>query len=289
MMPVRLLFLVAMLFLIGEPARASEGAPRIEQPRPFGHAIGDILVQRIHLKVDGRNFIPAELPRIERVGISLWRRNVRMEKDDGGEHWLVLRYQIVNVPQSLAVWELPALQLKSADSDAALMTPSWPFSVAPFTPGQPFGKGDLPALRGDHPPTTIALAPLDRRIAFAACGLALTLLLWGSCALWLHLRSGRHRPFARAVHDMRFMPENSPVAWRRLQHALNDAAGQVVRASTLDRLIERTPYLAQEREALEEFCRDANGLFFGRGLPANANSAHGLATRLRRLERRYAS
>jgi mxaA protein len=286
--------LAASLVLIGTiPAGAATNvaasSQRIEQPRPFGHAIGDILVQRIHLNLGGQRFFPAELPRAERVGLSLWRREVRQEKDADGEHWLVLRYQIINSPQSLAVWELPALQLKSADSAAILATPPWSFSIGPFTPAQAFDKANLPALRDDHPPQKIALAPLDRRIVFAVGGLALMLLLWGSYAFWLHLKSSRHMPFARAMRDMRLMQENSPAAWRRLQHALNDAAGQVVRANTLDRLIERTPYLAQERDALEQFCRESSALFFGSGLPADAAAAHQLASRLRRLERRHAS
>lgn len=290
MMRVRFLALVAMLALIGAvPTGASAGTQRIEQPRPFGHVIGDILVQRIHLNVGGQRFIPAELPRVERVGIALWRREVRQEKDAEGEHWLVLRYQIINAPQSLTVWELPALQLKSADPAVTLATPPWPFSIGPFTPAQAFDKGNLPTLRSDHPPPKIALAPLDRRIGFAAGGLVLSLLLWGSYAFWLHLKSGRHMPFARAVRDMRLMQENSPAAWGRLQHALNDAAGQVVRANTLEKLIECAPYLAQECDLLEQFCRDSSALFFGRGLPANAISAHKLACRLRRLERRHAS
>lgn len=286
----RILALAASLLLIGTTLAATEaGSQGIEQPRPFGHVIGDILVQRIHLNLGGRRFVPAELPRVERIGLSLWRREVHQEKDADGEHWLVLRYQIINAPQSLAVWELPALQLKSADADAVLTTPPWAFSVGPFTSAQAFDKDNLPPLRGDRPPPEIALAPLDRRIAFAAGGLVLTLLLWAGYAFWLHLKSGRHLPFARAVHDMRLMQENSPAAWRRLQHALNDAAGQVVRVNTLDRLIGRAPYLAQERGALEQFCRDSSALFFGNGLPENAASAHQLASRLRRLERRHAS
>lgn len=286
----RIFILAIQLALFGSSMdNAFASAQRTDQPRPFGYVIGDILTQRIHLNADGRAFVPAELPRVERAGVSLWRREVRQETDSDGEHWLVLRYQIINAPQSLAVWGLPELLLKDANSNATLVIPPWPFSIGPLTPPQPFGKDGLPALRDDRLPSPVPLAPLDRRIRFAVGGLLLTLLSWAGCAYWLHLKTGRHRPFARAMRDMRVMQENSPSAWRRLQHALNDAAGHVVRADTLDKLIERAPYLAQERHALEQFCRETSALFFGHGVPADMQSVHDLARRLHRLERRHAS
>jgi mxaA protein len=254
--------------------------------RPFGYVIGDIVEQRVHLSIAGRRLVPVELPPIERVGISLWRREVRQEQSADGESWLVLRYQIINAPQSLTVWQLPALHLASADPAVVLVTPESPFSVGPITPPRAFSETNLSSLRPDHQPDEIVLAPLERRLAAAAAVLVLSLLAWAAYFFWAHRSNERSRPFARAVRDLRSLPDDSPESWRRLQHALNDCAGQVVRADSLDVLFRRAPYLASERPALEQFCRDVSALFFGGGLPADAGSVHELASRLRRIERR---
>lgn len=254
--------------------------------RPFGYLVGDIVEQRVHLSIDGKRFVPADLPRAERVGISLWRRDVRQEQSADGESWLVLRYQIINAPQALTVWQLPALHLRSDDPAITLSEPAMPFSVGPITPARPFEQANLPALRPDHEPAPIALAPLARRLAAVAALLALSLLVWAGYMFWTHHAHARSRPFAKAERDLRSMSGDSPDAWRRLQHALNECAGQVVRADTLDALFRRAPFLAAERPALERFCRDVNALFFAGTLPADAGSLHELAARLRRGERR---
>lgn len=286
---VALLALAMLLAVVsGLPSPVPASRSGIED-RPFGYVIGDIVEQRVRLQAAGKRFVSAELPRAGRVGISLWRRDVHEEVDASGQPWLVLRYQIINAPPALTIWELPALQLKSADPAITLWVPASPFSVAPFTPRQPFDRGNLPTLRADRGPEQIALGPLERRMKFAAGALVGCLLLWGGYAVWQRLIHDRDLPFSRAVRDMRRLPDQSPQAWRRLQHALNEAAGHVVRANTLDKLIEQAPNLAQERAALERFCQESSALFFGRGLPADAASAHALGVRLRRIERRLGS
>lgn len=277
---------LAMLMLVSALSMAEPA--RVQQPRPYGYVIGDMLEQRIALQSGGAAFVPATLPRAEPVGVSLWRRAVERETDAAGIEWLVLRYQVVNTPSALAVWELPALELASADPKVSLSVPVWAFSVSPFTRAQAFGKGELTALRVDRNAPVVPLAPLDRRLKIAGAALCFALLLWAAYGWWHYQRSGRHLPFARAVRDLRNLPENSPMAWRRVQHALNDAAGHVVRADTLDALLARAPWLAQERAMLERFCRDSRALFFGRGLPVDATPAHVMAARLRKIERRHA-
>ena len=61
----------------------------VEQPRPFGYVIGDILTQRILLQLEGHAFEPAALPPAERVGVWLERRTLRIESTTtGGAGWL---------------------------------------------------------------------------------------------------------------------------------------------------------------------------------------------------------
>ena len=269
------------------PVATAQGLP--PAPRTFGYTVGDIVVQQVPLVRNGKDFKPESLPPPGRVGSSFWRRDARIAKDAEGRNWLLVEYQIINAPPALEVWYLPPLQIRDAGADGMLDVPPWRFSIGPLTPPEAFNAQGLGAMREDMLPVPKPLAPLVRRMKLAAGALALTLLLW-MAALYLRRRSLRGGlPFARALRDMARMPDDAPQAWRRLQHALNDAAGQVVRAGNVEQLLEHVPYLAAERAAIEEFCREASVLFFNDGAPAPAGGVRTLAHRLARLERRHAS
>lgn len=267
------------------PVATAEGLP--PAPRTFGYTVGDIVVQRVPLVRDGKDFKPESLPPPGRAGSSFWRRDARVAKDEEGRNWLLVEYQIINAPTALEVWFLPPLQLKGAGAAGMLDVAPWRFSIGPLTPPEAFSAQGLGAMQDDLLPAPAPLAPLERRIWLAAGGLAATLLAWAA-ALALRLRWLRGRlPFARALRDLARLPDDTPQAWRRLQHALNDAAGQVVRSGNIDQLLARAPYLAAERAAIEKFCREASALFFSDAAPAGGVRA--LARRLGRLERRYAA
>ena len=277
------------------PARPAVATPaQVQQPRAYGYTVGDLLQQRIALGTAAAPFVPAELPRIGRIGSSLWRRRVVQQVDASGRHWLLIEYQLINTPQSLTLWYLPKLLLKAADGSASLLVPNAPFSVAPFTPPQPFEDAALPALQPDSLPAAVNLAPLDRRMRAASGALLLVLAAWAALLSWRHLRRGRHLPFACAVRDMRALQRQPTEAsgtlalQRRLHHALNATAGEVVRAATLTQLLEKAPYLAQERGAIEVFLRMSHAAFFGGHAAADPIAVTALAQRLRRLEQRHA-
>lgn len=267
------------------PVATAEGLP--PAPHTFGYTVGDILVQQVPLVRDGKDFTPESLPPPGRVGSSFWRRDARIAKDAEGRNWLLVEYQIIDAPTALEVWFLPPLQIKDAGAAGMLDVAPWRFSIGPLTPPEAFNAQGLGAMRGDLLPAPTPLAPLTRRIWLAAGALAVTLLSWAT-ALVLRRRWLRGRlPFARALRDLARLPDDAPQAWRRLQHALNDAAGQVVRAGNVDQLLARAPYLAAERAAIEKFCHEASALFFSGAAPAGGVRA--LARRLGRLERRYAA
>jgi hypothetical protein len=91
--------------------RALSIAPDVQPLRPFGHVIGDVITQRVALDHEGRQLDPEALPELERVGNWFQRRDVRIERDAGGRRWLVIDYQIINVPDELRALDLPALDL----------------------------------------------------------------------------------------------------------------------------------------------------------------------------------
>lgn len=266
------------------PAATAEGLP--PAPRTFGYTIGDILVQQVLLVRDGKDFKPESLPPPGRVGRSFWRRDARVAKDAEGRSWLLVEYQIINAPPALEMWFLPPLQLKGAGAAGMLDVAPWRFSIGPLTPPEAFNAQGLGAMRDDLLPQAKPLAPLAQRMWLASGALAVTLLSWVT-ALLLRRRWLRGRlPFARALRDLARLPDDAPQAWRRLQHAFNEAAGQVVRTDNVDQLLARVPYLAPERSAIEKFCRETSALFFSGAAPAG--DVRALARRLGRLERRYA-
>jgi mxaA protein len=273
-------------WLVLPAAATAEDLP--PPPRTFGYTLGDLIIQQVPLVRDGKDFEPESLPPPGRVGRSFWRRAARTAQDAEGRRWLLVEYQIINAPPALEVWFLPPLQLKGVGAGVLDVEP-WRFSIVPLTPPEAFDAPGLGAMRDDLLPAPAPLAPLARRIWLAAGALVMTLLLWGA-ALYLRRRSLRDRlPFARALRDLAHMPDDVPQAWRRLQHALNDAAGQVVRSGNVDQLLASAPYLAGERAAIEQFCREASALFFSGTAPAPAGTMRALARRLGRLERRYAA
>lgn len=268
----------------------------VEQPRAYGYTVGDLLQQRVALGTPAAPFALAEVPRTGRIGASLWRGRSDEQVDRSGQHWLTIEYQLINTPQSLSVWYLPVLKLKAKNSSAVLTVDSMPFSIGPFTPPQPYEVAALPALQPDMPPSPVSIAPLERRIRLATRALGAVLAAWALMIGWRYLQRGRHLPFARALNDLnagaRTQAADPLAARRRLLHAMNDTAGEVVRPATLGKLLARAPYLAHERPALETFVQESHALFFGGRTVSAAADAAGvgaLARRLRRLERRHAA
>jgi mxaA protein len=259
----------------------------VEQPRPFGYVVGDILTQRILLQLEGHAFEPAALPRAERVGVWLERRTLRIESSDDGRRWLVADYQVINAPQVLTLVNVPAWELQPKNAGIPLRVGEWPISVAALSPSSPFGKGGLADLRPDHPAPVVATEPMRRRIAFWTGALAITLILWLAWFLWREWRTASTRPFARALREMRRVEDSAPQAWHALHRAFDRTAGQAMQTSTLSDLFQQAPHLLPLRGKVEQFFVQSGERFFGAGLPAQPLSVRKLCSELRRLEKRH--
>lgn len=264
-------------------------SPGAALPRAFGFSIGDRLQQRIALGTPDAPFLLAELPRLGRIGSSLWRHRSQQQIDASGQHWLILDYQLVNTPPVLSIWYLPTLTLKAQSGAATLTVASTPFSIGPITQQQPVALAGLPLLQPDQAVPLAPLAPVARRVRLSALALALVLLVWGMASGWHYLRRARHLPFASLVRHLQALGNTDPLGSRRLLHqALNTSAGSVVQPGTLNVLLDRTPYLREEYQALETFLAQSQAIFFGGVTPGEGDTALPLARRLMRLERRYA-
>src|SRR3954469_12123801 len=259
----------------------------VEQPRAFGHVIGDVLTQRVLLQLDGQPFTPAPLPRAERVGPWLERRTLRMATADDGRRWLIAEFQIVNAPTVLMATVIPAWELRPASGQNALRMPAWPISIAPLTPLTAFGEGALEDLRPDRAAPLVATAPIKRQLTLFAGACVASLGLWLAWWLWLQWRASSTQPFARAMCVLRKLDDASPKAWYALHRAFDETAGEALHSATLADLFRRAPYLAPQREAIKRFFAQSNERFFGKERPANSFPVRKLCAELRRLEKRH--
>lgn len=259
----------------------------VEQPRPFGHVVGDVLTQRILLQLDGQAFSPAPLPRAERVGNWLERRELQIVVADDGRRWIEAQFQIINAPTSLMPAIIPAWELPSASGQPALRMPEWPISIAPLIPQTATGEDVSLGLRPDRTAPIIATRNMEQQLASFAGACVATLALWAGWWLWRQWRAASTQPFARAWRTVRRLDDGSPQAWHALHRSFDETAGEALRASTLARLFQQAPHLAPLREQIECFFAQSNERFFGTGQAASPFPVRKLCGELRRLEKRH--
>lgn len=274
--------LLAATLLACAQARAQQQAV-VEQPRPFGYTVGDIVPQRVLLP---EGFVPSALPDAGRASAWLERRPARFERSPDGRRWLAVDYQIVNAPRALATISVPVWQVAGPDDTPALRVAAAAISVAPLT--TPAEAGQVPPLRADQPAPAIALQPLQRRLWLWVAALAATLAAWLAYAGWNAWRARKDLPFGRALHALRHQDREPLPAHLVLHQAFDRTAGRVVQAGTLAILFEQAPHLRALQPRIEHFYDQSAALFFGAGLPADAVSPQALCRDLHRLERRHA-
>jgi mxaA protein len=290
---------------VASPVGAAAVAAVVEQPRPTGYFVGDLLTQRILLQSAGGNLNPTTVPTPGRVSAWFDRRRVTLEKDSASRSWLAVQYQILNAPQKLTTVTLPAwtLTVKSPAglTFVVLKVPSSRVSVAPLSPpGSPAQVGTAD-LRPYRVAPMIPLAPIRRGIAASGVALMLTVAAWLAWLIWRNRRAVATQPFAAARRELRSLNEREPRAWQVLHRAFDRTAGRVIQTATLPELFERAPQFTPARERIEQFFAQSSLLFFG--APAHAPVGHAgstgalaqatdvsprvLCEELWRIERRY--
>jgi mxaA protein len=310
---VSALFACLLFAVAGVPSRAatttdstSAGASRtppsgsaalvatVEQPRPAGYFVGDLITQRVLLESAGRAVMPAALPAIGRVNAWFERRRVTIETDSSSHRWLVVQYQILNAPPKLTTITLPAWALATRNQAAgasfshveprpgsrsstpatpvlagtALGVPAVSIGLAPLSPpGSPTQVGTAD-LRPDRLPPRIATVPIQRALAFSSAALAFTLAAWVGWILWRNRRAMDRQPFARALREMRVLDDREPQAWQALHRAFDQTAGRVIQNATLPELFVRAPQLMPARAQIERFFAQSSLMFFAHSPPA---------------------
>jgi mxaA protein len=268
---------------------ASGAEATVQQPPAFGHALADVLEQKVLLQDHGQRAELVAPPSSGRITVWLERRPPATTTDSDGRSWLVLRYQIVNAPEQLTSITIPAVRLPLT-SGATLDIPAWPVTVAPLTLSEPPNRGALTPLQADRVIAAPPAAPIRRRIAVWSCATLGILIAWGGWWFWRDRREFAQLPFARTWRALRGRDsatvESDAGAWRLLHDALNSTAGHVVRARSIPTLLHDAPHLQPLRSQLEAFFRCSSARFFECAQPAERFSLREFAEALYRAERR---
>jgi mxaA protein len=282
-------FITATLIVFFAPANADTSSTAVvEQPRAFGHFLGDRLQQRVLLEQQGNRFQPIALPKPERLGVWIERLGARTDTDSTGRAWLSIEYQIINTAPTLSTIRLPAWEVKGSTGDSGsssvLTVPAWSIHVAPLTPS---GNPTVDTLRPDRVAPLIATEAIAKRLEFCLAVLALTLSSWLAWLLWRNRRTAAQQPFALAWRQLRGLSDTDATAWHTLHRAFDRCAHFAVQRSSLDKLFEAAPHLKSARPEIETFFTRSDALFFAKAPFSETTDIQGLCKKLRRLERRH--
>ncbi|HEY4368262.1 MAG TPA: hypothetical protein VGN07_13595 [Steroidobacteraceae bacterium] len=259
----------------------------VDQPRPFGYVVGDLVTQRVSLRTSDSDFQP-ELPEAQRLNIWFERRTPRIELGPDGYRWLVVDYQIINAPQVLIRVTLPQWALQSERGNAKLTIPAWTISIAPLTPRSAFAAQGFGELRPDRAAPVVTTSSSQRQALIWSIGFLVVVLLWLVWQKWRNWREAMNQPFARALSEIDHRGEASPQSWQALHRAFDRTAGRVMQIETLPALFQRAPHLQPLRTEIENFFVQSSARFFGAGVTHESLSVRVLCGKLLRLEKRNA-
>jgi mxaA protein len=260
----------------------------VEQPRAFGHFVGDRLQQRVLLDRQGDTLEPTALPQPRRLGVWIERLSSRTETDSTGRSWLTVDYLIINAASTLTTIKIPGWELKCTtrkDGSTAVQTiPPWTINVAALTPVE---VPTAEALQPDRPAPLIATGLIAHRLQVSFGALIATLLSWLGWVLWRNWRASARQPFASARRQLRGLDESDVAAWHILHRAFERSAGGAVQRSSLDRMFDAMPHLKPLRAEIEQFFERSEAFFFAGNKAHQSIDLHGLCAKLRRLEKRH--
>lgn len=264
----------------------------VEEPRAFGHVVGDLVERRIRITLPAGAALDREaLPRPGRTGAWLELREVRVAEPAAGQADLRLTYQLVNAPVKVTTIALPALALRlSGGAAAPLEVGPWPITAAPITPEFVLARAGLEAMQPDIAPVPEPLAPIAGRLAAylalaAAAGFVLAARRWPRLAFWR-----REAPFRDALPELRRLARRGGdaadrAALARLHRAFDESAGCALFADRLAPLYAARPRLRALAPAIEAFYAASRAAFFAPAPGPAAIDAAALLALCRRLAR----
>jgi mxaA protein len=272
---MRALFVVLML--AAGSAMAQTPAVQIDEPRAYGHVLGDLIKRDVHITLPpGRTLAPQALPRPGRVDAWLDLHSVTLAPRDaaaGATVTLRLNYQVVNIGPKVTTTVLPALRLPLAGGAAAesVEVDDWPVQLAPMTAAVAVSRAGLEAMQPDIVPSREPIAPIAWRLAACAVFgllLAAPMLLrrYPQLALWR-----RHAPLRAAWIDVKALHARARRETSQHDALLRDAVARL--HAGFDASAGRAVFAASRQ------------LFFAEAAaPLTFDSVQALGLRLARLE-----
>ena len=272
---------LALAAAIGGPAVAQDEPPlAIDEPRAFGHSVGDVVTRRITLRMPASlRLDESTLPQPGRRGSALELRAVRWSR--AGERIEIgLDYQVFLAPREVRMLEMPPFHLRfdGAPRPQEVRIDAWPVVVAPLAPAEASPRHGLGELRPDIAPPAIDTWAVRARLAayavVAALGLGYLGWVYLAWPRWLR----RQRPFAQAWAEVRGLTpassaEQVRAAMRAVHEALNRSAGEVLFEPGVDRFVAAEPRYAALREDLRGFFGRSRAAFFGADAEAARDAA----------------
>jgi mxaA protein len=288
---------LCLLLALHAAGAADARIETIDEPRAYGHVIGDLITREIKLALPAGVTLAADaLPRPGRTDNWLELHSLQVGAAGSATTALRLTYQVVNVAPEVITTELPALKLALAggsSAEATIDVPDWPVHLSPLTPADAVERSGLDALQPDIAPRREDTAPTFWRLAaYAALALLLAapLLLarYPQIAFWR-----RRAPFLAAWRDLRRLQEGkadaAKQAMTRLHAAFDASAGCTVFAQQLEPLYRARPSLHAASQEIDAFFAASRRVFFAEGDSGAAWSladAQALAFKLAQLESR---
>ncbi len=274
----------------GTAGHAASLESPVEQPRPFGYFIGDMVSQTVALPAGLNASSAITLPESARLNQWFERIDSRIVTTANDRRWIEIRTQIINSPAEPLRASLPAISI-DIPGHGPVQIPAWSLAISPLGPGGDSTADGGRSIRPDKPATLLIHEPLPGRFQRWLWALALVMAGWMIWLLWRNRTDRNRLPFEQAWHAIRGLqyPAQRFEAWQQLHQAFNQTAGRTVQLAQIDQLFSSAPFLAAQRTRIEHFYRASNDCFFARDaidLSQQHFDLRGLCLVLRGLEKR---
>ena len=268
--------LLAMNVLAAESPDDAPLQVQVSEPRAFGYRLGDTVEREVRIDVPRRLRLDEDsLPKVgpqaqPAIELHALERSTR-STPTGSRLTLKLHYQVFASPVGVRTYELPVLKLSfqpRTDNPGAraedLRVDAWPLVVSTIASEEASTREGLGELRPDTTPPArpTQVERLLLWICAAVGGVALIHL--ALVYLGLPWWGRRHRPFGVALRRVVRRPGVDVLdACRALHGAINQTAGHVVFAESLDDFIARAPSFAPLRTSMQSFFARSQAAFYG--------------------------
>lgn len=281
---------ILTISVAGAAGHAASLESPVEQPRPFGYFIGDIVSQTVALPAGLNASSTITLPGSARLNQWFERIDSRIVSTANDRRWIEIRTQIINSPAEPLRANLPAISIDIPGHNP-VQIPAWSLAISPLgAPSDSSADGGR-SIRPDKSASLLIQQPLPGRFQRWLWALALVLAGWLTWLLWRNRTDRNRLPFEQAWHAIRGLqnPAQRFEAWQQLHQAFNQTAGRTVQLAQIDHLFSSAPFLAGQRTQIENFFRASNDSFFAHDaidLSQQDFDLRGLCLVLRELEKR---